>query len=178
MTVTSFSLRVALATGVLVAFAGCGGDENGAEHQAQSMPATSPGESAQQSIEPAAEEMAVDPESSARQLAEQLRQHVELPDYYPPDAPIYPGSQPSDAQELRGGRVAVVFSSPDAVDKVSEWLRHDLPSQGWTLTVEQAMDAGMMIQAIKPNRLVSVLLSRVESGGSEPTTIVAVAVDK
>jgi len=118
------------------------------------------------------------PEAGAKLPSEQLRRHIELPEYYPPDAPIYPGTQPSEAQQLPNGRVTAIFGTPDSPEQVMTYMQEALPAQGWTITVEQSMQNGTIMQALKPERLLSILLSRYGASEAEELTIIAISVDR
>jgi hypothetical protein len=166
MKVRSRWLRISLLCSALVTLGlACGGDEAGKPETAAAVPAATP--------QPTAE-----PQTQARLPADQLRQHMDLPEYYPPDAPLYPGTKPSDAQQLANGRVTAVFGTSDSIDQVLVYMQGSLPEQGWTVTVEQSMPQGMIMQAVKPDRLLSVLLSRYGASPEEELTIIAISVDR
>lgn len=156
--------------GCLVAFAfvACGDDE-------PAKPAAPPAaESAAQARQPV-------PRSQREKLpapsvSESLAARVELPDYYPKDAPVYRGAKANSAG-WQSGRVNAVFSTPDDPSKVSSEVQSSLRSNGWTEIVEAEMVSGVVVQAAKDDRAISALISRMEEGTPGEVTMIMVAVD-
>lgn len=109
-------------------------------------------------------------------IREELRTNVELPDYYPDDAPIYPGAATNTAGRRRG-RVAAVFSSQDSRDEIFAYVKAKLPSLGWADVSVQEMPNGTVIHAIKAEREMSVLVSVMDEGTEYELTMMMVAVD-
>ena len=146
-------LLVGFATAGLVA--ACGGDEQ------------------QQPAPPAADAPAQAPGGG---VAAELRQQVELPDYYPADAPVYPGTKPSRVKVMDNGQISAQFGTEASVDDVVGFMRSKLPELGWKLGAETEMPGGWLLQGTKADRRILVLVSRIKGGESGDITIIAVDV--
>jgi len=109
--------------------------------------------------------------------SEQLRERVELPDSYPSDAPVYPGTEPSQVSKNSKGRMTATFGTDDSPEKVMEYMVGYLPGAGWSLLGQHDIPGGQLVQATKGERLVSVLVSRVEEGRETAITLIAISVD-
>jgi hypothetical protein len=109
-------------------------------------------------------------------LRKELRTKVELPDYYPGDAPIYPGTMTNNAGR-RNGRVTAVFSTEDSTEVVSEYILAKLGSLDWTDVSVHEMPNGHVIHAVKEVREISVLVSSMDEGTEYELTMMVVAVD-
>jgi len=105
-----------------------------------------------------------------------LAADIDLPDYYPDDAPIYRGAT-VNSSGWQSGRVNVVFSTADAPSDVSGDVQSSLRSKGWGEIVEAEMVNGVVVQAEKGSRSISALISRMEGGTGDETTMIIVAVD-
>lgn len=112
----------------------------------------------------------------APSISETLAARVDLPDYYPSDAPVYDGST-TNSVGWDSGRVNAVFNTPDDPGQVSSSLQSTLGSNGWSEIVEAEMVNGVIVQAGKDDRSISVLVSRMEEGTENETTMILVTVD-
>jgi hypothetical protein len=101
---------------------------------------------------------------------------VDLPDYYPEDAPVYSGST-TNSVGWQSGRVSAVFTTGDTPEEVSSKLQESLRSNGWQDIVEAEMVNGVVVQAAKDERGISALISLMEKGPSDEVTMIMVAVD-
>lgn len=168
-----------LLTGLLSAalLVACGGEEE------RAVPATTP---------PAAEEAAPvtrqepAPRAQRRNLpvpsegdapSQQLRRTVELPADFPSDAPIYPGTEPSEVSKTAEGRFTAMFGTQDSASDVMDYMASTLPNEGWQVTGQHDLPTGQLLQATKGDRLISVLLSRVDEGRDSAITMIALSVD-
>ncbi len=109
--------------------------------------------------------------------AAQLREKIELPDYYPADAPVYPGATASQSSQAPTGRVNVMFGSEDPPEKIAQHMETQLSAEGWASTGRQSLPGGTALQGTKPGRLISIVLSRFDEGGPGEISLIAVAVD-
>ncbi|MBW2230536.1 MAG: hypothetical protein JRG92_10905 [Deltaproteobacteria bacterium] len=160
--------------------AACGGQEEAPEAPATAEPERSA--SAPTGAEPPAPAPRADraerPSSKPPEgAAAQLSRTIELPDYYPSDAPVYPGTEPSSAKRNAAGRIAVVFGTSDSPEQVLEYMVGYLPGAGWEITGQQDLPGGPLLQASQGERLLSVLLSRLDEGKPSEITVIAVGVD-
>jgi hypothetical protein len=109
-------------------------------------------------------------------IREELRSSVELPAFYPKDAPVYPGTNTVNAGE-RNGRVTAVFGSEDPADRVIDYVKAKLGTLGWgEITVDELVN-GSLIHAQKQARSISVLVSTMDEGTEYELTMMVVAVD-
>lgn len=180
------STRACLRTlfvGVVAAafFAACGGgDEVEVPTKTPSKPAPAPA-----AEKPAPEPPKAPPKPAARpepkaapptgSAGEQLRSEIALPDYYPDDAPVYPGTKPAQAT-MRNDRANVMFGTPDDPDKVAEYLSGFLDDQGWHPESER-VGSRVMMHGVKGERRILVVVSRVDEAKSSEITMIAVSVD-
>ena len=118
-----------------------------------------------------AQPTAVEPKS----LAEQLAEEVDLPGFYPSDAPVYPSAKLNTAALQPGGRASTVFSTGDSQAEVTSFLDSALPGSGWDEIQTLEIADGVIIQASKSWRKISVLVSPLEA---ENKTLIAVSVDR
>jgi len=161
--------------GVLVA---CGGGEE-ATPGAGSKPSSS-GQSAAPSApggEPSADSGSVKmpplpvPTSPGAELAVK----IELPDFYPSDGPTYPDTPPSKAF-VKGNKINLMFGTQDSTETVLDFMNSELPRLGWNNADVQRLGGAIAIQATKPGRELTVLLSPVDSGRPTETTLIAVVI--
>lgn len=115
--------------------------------------------------------------STGGSTAEQLAQKVDLPDTFPSDAPVYPGTQPSQYVVKPNGRLSLTFGTPDSPDQVMSYMRDELPRRRWEIIGEHDLETGKLLQATKGDRLISVLLSRIDEGQAGEVTMIAMSVD-
>ena len=109
-------------------------------------------------------------------IAADLRKQIELPDYYPADAPVYPGTRPSDAKITENGHISAQFGTEDGAQQVVGFMRAKLPELGWTLGAETDMPGGFLLQGTNGDRRILVLISRIKGGETGDITIIAVDV--
>jgi hypothetical protein len=145
--------------------AACGGDEKEVETAAQT-----PTQTQKQPALKSREKL------PALSFAEELKIRVDLPNYYPKDAPVYAGAV-TNKVEWQKGRVTALFTTKDAPSAVSETLKSTLTSNGWNNVVEAEMMDGSIVQAAKDERAISALVSVVEKGTPNQATMILVAVD-
>ncbi len=165
-------LRLALTGAVaLTLFAGCGGcgeDEKPAPTQETVAPTPVP------KPEPRVEK--VEPQRGLS-VAEQLETTIELPSYYPPDAPVYPGAKVNTAKTSMG-RISLIFSSQDSREDVADWMNVFFASEGWgDFSVSDVPSVGMNLQGSKGRRKLGVLLISSVDGDGEEVTLLVVATD-
>jgi hypothetical protein len=162
---------LALATaGVFLA--ACGGDESPG-----SRSAVAPTESSPEREPPPTAEIIMPPipptkpQSSANQLAAK----IELPDFYPTDGPVYPDTAPSKAF-VKGDRVNLMFGTPDAPNRVLDFMNGELPRLGWNNAQVERIKNVITMKATKPGRELTILLTELDAGTSSQTTLIAVSV--
>jgi hypothetical protein len=108
-------------------------------------------------------------------ISEQLEGQVEAPDWYPSDAPLYPGAK-LNRVGWAGSRVSGIFSTTDSTDDVSSWMTDFLASENWRNVTQVDMPNGKVMQASKSGRTIAVMVSALDSDGTK-VTLVNVAAD-
>ena len=102
---------------------------------------------------------------------------VDLPDNYPSDAPVYPGSKPSQAPPAPVGRVGVIFRSYDDPAQIQQYMDQELPRLGWQVVVSDELPNGILVQGTKGDRLMSVVVSIFDKGQPSEVTMIAITTD-
>ena len=154
------------ATGFCALIVACGGDE------APSAPAPSaesvPAPAAQKFVEPT---MPPIPSARPSNIGEELAVKVEMPDFYPADGPVFPGTSPSKVF-VDGNKINVMFGTSDSPEDVLEFLNGELPRLGWDNAIVQRMSNSVTIEATKSDRSLTIMLSEFDAA----PTLIAVMV--
>jgi hypothetical protein len=163
-----------LAAGLMATllFTACGGDDEDIPTPAAPKSATKAAE-APAPIQPAP---AVTPDElppPTSVLEEQFSEKMELPDYFPQDAPIWPGLNPTDARKTGNGRATAVWGVDDSAENVLAFVKQNMEEQGWAIALDQPLEVGHMIQAVKGERQLNVVTSPLRDTGK---TVLAVSV--
>ena len=154
---------------------GCGGDDKPASSApAASAPAEQEG-GATGSAAPSEIVMPLLPSSERQSLSEGLAVKVEMPEFYPSDGPIYPDTPPSK-YFVKGDAIHLMFGTPDSAAEVLDFMNQELPRLGWNNADTQRHKASISMQATKPGRKLSVLMSEVDRGLSSQTTLIAISI--
>jgi len=110
-------------------------------------------------------------------VAEQLSEKIELPDFFPEDGPVYPGAEPSLAQQQANGRVSLMFGADASVEEAAKVMAEASEAKGWTIVAEDLIEDGIVSRATKEGRNLLVLTRVMREEGQEDVTLVAVSVD-
>ena len=169
-------LAGSLVGGLLV---GCGGSEEPKHTGDVPQAAAQRGADAKKPSQPAAPAR---PKSAATPgagstLAEQLRVEVDVPDEYPDDAPIYPGSQASSVRK-QGSTVILGFGTMDSPAEVQSYIETDLGNEGWDVQETQEMPNGVLVVGSKGGRKISVLIAGVHGNSGDANTLIMVSADR
>jgi hypothetical protein len=154
-TYVSFLSGVAIAMLVVA----CGGGEEGTQ-AAGGTPGAGQADSATAPELPLGS-ITNSPANQALSLVRELDAKVDIPDYYPSDAPRYPGRRPSTARIMYDDSVSVQYGLPDSVAKVNEWARAFLDENGWQIQDELSMSRGESMTAMKGERRLNIFISLV-----------------
>ena len=162
----------------LSVLAGCGGDDEAAPG-AGSKPSSS-GQSAAPSASGGgssadSESIKMPPIPSSSRAGEELNVKIELPDFYPSDGPIYPDTPPSKAF-VKGNKINLMFGTEDSTETVLDFMNSELPRLGWNNANVQRIGGMISIEATKPGRELTILLSPIDSGRPSETTLIAVVI--
>ena len=109
--------------------------------------------------------------------AKELRRDADIPDYYPDDAPRYPGATASQAALSPDGKANMLFGSDDSVDEVASYLAEFLPEHGWNMGAADPAPVGVLIEGDKAGREIKVMVRRFSEGSPDAVTMIAVLVD-
>ena len=110
-------------------------------------------------------------------LVEELQKRIELPQDYPEDGLVYPGSQATTTSWI-DGRLSVMFNSMDPADDVASYATEFLANEGWERLSRTDLPNGVYIRANKSRgRAIAVLISDLEESDEDPGTLIAVVVD-
>ena len=92
-------------------------------------------------------------------ISGQFGDHAEIPDGFPKDVPIYPGT------DVIGGMVAgeggmVTLQTSDDIEKVAAFYRENLAKEGWTLGPEMDLGSQRVLPVEKEGRNAAVQIAR------------------
>lgn len=107
-------------------------------------------------------------------IVAQFEGKIDLPDYYPEDAPSWPGVQLTEARLTADGKASVVWSIADTEEAIQEFAKSSMAENGWEIIFDEQLDHGHMIQAKKGERLLSLVTTPLKNSGR---TILAIAVE-
>lgn len=158
---------------------GCGGSEPETANESTPTSAAQPSQPSTSAESPPAAPPSsqAGPASSDLTPAGQLLNDIELPDDYPSDAPIYPGSKPSQAPPARLGRVGVIFRSYDDPAQIQQYMDQELPRLGWQVVISDDLPNGILVQGMKGDRLMSIVVSIFDKGQPSEVTMIALTTD-
>lgn len=109
--------------------------------------------------------------------AGELKGKQKLPDYYPDDGPVYPGTEPSKVRS-DGDKVAVFYGTGDSQSQALKTVERDLQGKGWSMMAAEELPTGTLLQGTKGDRVVTVLVATLDEGASDQVTMVAVSVQR
>ena len=155
---------------------GCGGQDEASESQ-PAAEAKSEGERPKYKAPPTLPGMPAKAHDKPRTLQEELSVKQAIPDYYPEDAPIYPGSLPSNIR-TQGSTVTLGFGTKDSADQVVEFMQSDLNSNGWTILPRQELPNDTLIQGTKDGRSITVLVVGLAPDPEGESTMMMVSVQR
>lgn len=174
-----WNYRAGIASGItaVLVLVGCGGEERGDEGTpaASTEQAPQKAEAAPSQVQPK-----LQPKPQAGNfLRDDLRTEIDLPDGYPSDAPVYPGSTTSRYLS-QDGAVNVTFVTDADPGEVTGFFEDSLSDQGWGSVRSQSMgnSPGTMTFGNKGGRKISILSARVDEGSPDAVTMIMVRVDE
>jgi hypothetical protein len=151
---------------------GCGGDDSTASRAAVAPTENSP---AKGYADPADIKMPPIAPTEPRSSADQLAAKIELPAFYPSDAPVYPNTPPSKAF-IKGKIVNLMFGTKDAANQVLDFMKSELPRLGWKNAVVEKFSNVSTMSATKPGRELTILVTELDAGTPSQTTLIAISV--
>ena len=151
---------------------GCGGDDSTASRAATAPTESSP---AKGYADPADIKMPPIASNEPRSSEDQLATKIELPAFYPSDAPVYPNTPPSKAF-IKGKIVNLMFGTKDAANQVLDFMKSELPRLGWKNAVVEKFSNVSTMSATKPGRKLTILVTELDAGTPSQTTLIAISV--
>jgi hypothetical protein len=107
-------------------------------------------------------------------VAAELAHKIEMPDFYPSDGPVYPNTSPSKVF-VNGNRVNLMFGTNDSGAAVVDFMTEELVRLEWKNADVQWMSNVVSIQATKNSRDLTVIVTELNSGTADQTTLIAVS---
>ncbi len=156
-------------TGFCASIVACGGDE-------APPPASSATESPAAPVVVRKAPDAIMPAIPSRRpstVEQELAAKVEMPDFYPADAPVFAGTPPSKVF-VEGDKINVMFGTNDPLEGVLEFLNGELPRLGWDNAIVQRLSNSVTVQATKPGRELTIMLTEFENMKANSTLIAVV----
>jgi hypothetical protein len=106
-------------------------------------------------------------------VEQELAAKVEMPDFYPADAPVFAGTPPSKVF-VDGNTINVMFGTSDPLEGVLDFLNGELPRLGWNNANVQRLSNSVTIQATKQSRKLTIMLAEFQNVKANPTLITVV----
>ncbi len=179
MPLTSFRmLLIAAATSVVLS--GCGAEESTPDSQEPVAPETPAQQAAPgvqneivERMDPDGKGMHLTAKSPAgKQFEASIGEHVEIPDEYPGDVPVFPGSTPMASMSSPDEGIIVTFKSSGGQMEIFGFYKSSLAESGWILGEETMFGNVLSLEAAKDSRTVSVVVTGTE-GDARISVIVA-----
>jgi hypothetical protein len=148
---------------------GCGSEESTPDPQepvARPIPATPPKE-ARTGLNTIVEKMdpdgkgmhltATSPEG--KQFNASIGDDIEIPEEFPKDVPIFPGSTPMAFLSAPDEGIIVTFKSREEQQDIFDFYQSSLADDGWEILEDSILGKRLSFDAIKDNRKVSVTVA-------------------
>jgi hypothetical protein len=158
---------------------GCGSEESTPDPQEsaeQATPATRPGSTARNTIvekmDPDGKGMhltATDP--AGKKLKASIGDEIDLPEEFPKDVPIFPGSTPMAFLFAPDEGIIVTFKSGKEQQEIFDFYHSTLADDEWETLETKMHGAQLSFEAIKEDRKISVII-----GGTKGDSRVSVIV--
>jgi hypothetical protein len=84
---------------------------------------------------------------------------VEIPDEFPDDVPIFPGSTPMASMSAGDEGIIVTFKSRENQQVIFDFYQSSLVEGGWVLLEKSMIPSPLSLDAVKDNRQVSVVVT-------------------
>jgi len=97
---------------------------------------------------------------------------TELPANFPKDVPVYKGAEILQTSSHAGTDFSIAFQTRDAVDKVADFYKNEMESEGWESEQALTMPNRAILAYKKGNRMVTLMIAADEDGGTVVTASV------
>ena len=169
MSLKTFRTLLTAAAAALL-MSGCGSEESTSDPQqpvSRPVPATPP---RPQGLNKIVEQM--DPDGKAMHLTAtspagkkfqaSIGDEVEIPDEFPDDVPIFPGSTPMASMLAPDEGIIVTFKSGEKQQDIFDFYQSSLVEGGWVVLEERIFQSPLSLDAGKDDRKVSVVVTGTE----------------
>ena len=82
--------------------------------------------------------------------------NIEIPDEFPEDVPIFPGSTPTAFMSAPDEGIIVTFKSGEQQQAIFDFYQSSLPDDGWEVLEDEKFASQLSLEAIKDIRKVTV----------------------
>jgi hypothetical protein len=96
---------------------------------------------------------------------------IDIPEEFPKDVPIFPGSTPMAFMSSPDEGVIVTFKSGEEQQDIFDFYQSSLADGGWEILEDSMFDGQLSFDALKDNRKVSVIVAGTK-GDSRVSVIV------
>ncbi|MCH8084428.1 MAG: hypothetical protein IH885_09360 [Myxococcales bacterium] len=170
---------LATATAAIALLIGCGSEESTPDPQgsaARRIPETRPERPSRNKIvekmDPDGKGMhltATDP--AGQEITASIGDEIEIPEEFPKDVPIFPGSTPMAFLFAPDEGIIVTFKSTEEQQEIYDYYQSTLADDGWEILEEKTEEGRLSFEAIKQNRKVAVIVAGTK-GDSRVSVIV------
>ncbi len=94
-----------------------------------------------------------------KQIKASIGDEIEIPDEFPKDVPIFPGSTPMAFMSAPGEGIIVTFKSGEDQQDIFDFYQSSLTDDGWEIVEDSMFGKQLSFDAIKDNRKVSVVVA-------------------
>ena len=108
---------------------------------------------------------------AGKEFRASIGDEVELPEEFPRDVPIFPGSTPMASMFAPDEGVIVTFRSTEKQQDIFDFYQSSLSDDGWEILDEPLLDQPLSFEAIKEDRKISVTVAG-RKGDSRVSVIV------
>jgi hypothetical protein len=100
---------------------------------------------------------AIDP--GGQEIRASIGDEIELPEEFPKDVPIFPGSTPMAYLFAPDDGIIVTFKSVEEQRDIYDYYQSTLADDGWEILEETTKEGRIAFEAVKQNRKVTVTVA-------------------
>ncbi len=170
---------LATVAATIVMLIGCGSEESTSDSQkpdARPIPETRPARGAPNTIVETTDSdgkgmhlTATDP--GGQEIKASIGDEIDLPEEFPKDVPIFPGSTPMAFLFSPDEGIIVTFKSTEEQQEIYDFYESTLTDDGWEILGEKTEEGRISFEAIKQDRKVTVAVAGTK-GDSRVSVIV------
>jgi hypothetical protein len=170
---------LATAAAAIVMLIGCGSEESTPDSQkpaARPIPETRPERGAKNKIVETIDSDGKGIHLTAineggQEIRASIGDEIDLPEEFPKDVPIFPGSTPMAFLFAPNEGIIVTFKSPEEQQEIFDYYQSTLTDDGWEILEEKTEEGRISFEAIKQDRKVSIAVAG-KQGDSRVSVIV------